>query len=109
MAFEGLDNSEKNRSRARTVIRMIDEGRYDTIPRAVRQVLINERITFEPDVQRVMRELGPIIEIEKEKIADEKQIVDEHTAELAAIEEQERKESAGEHIISPDGEDLTDR
>ena len=60
MSFE--HPRSKNDERADAVMRMLRDGEYPSVPAAVRQILINERITHEPDVKRIMSEVGAVLQ-----------------------------------------------
>lgn len=72
--FEGSYN--KNRERARQVLKKMTEDGF-SYPAAVRQVLVNERVTHEPDVQRLMKELSALVDAERERMLDEQEILAE--------------------------------
>lgn len=59
MSFERP--ASKNDKRADAVMRMIRDGEALSVPVAVRQILRNELITHEPDVKRIMSEVGMVL------------------------------------------------
>ncbi len=52
----------KNDERADAVMRLIRNGECRSVPEAVRQVLRNELVTHEPDVKRIMSEVGTLLQ-----------------------------------------------
>ena len=52
----------KNDERADAVMRLIRDGECKNIPEAVRQILRNELVTHEPDVKRIMGEIGTLLQ-----------------------------------------------
>jgi hypothetical protein len=71
MSFE--QPKSKNEERADKVMRMIRDGEYSSVPAAVRQILINELVTHEPDVKRIMSEVGAILQ-KRQQYAEEDEI-----------------------------------
>lgn len=106
--------SEKNKGYLKEVAEKIRTG--DEYLPAVRQVLTNHRVKNETDVQRIMSELAPYIDAEVQRQIDFEHEKQDVLAEVDAlrrgeptdseVEEDERRRSANEHIITPDGEDL---
>lgn len=76
MGYESFSSagSGKTFDRAQETMRRIRSGQSKTVPEAVRQILINERITHPPDVKRIQSEVATMLNAWKEenKIWDEK-------------------------------------
>ncbi len=66
----------KNDERADAVMRLIRDGECRTVPEAVRRILRNELVTHEPDVTRIMSEVGTILQ-QRQQYAEEDEIWDE--------------------------------
>ena len=59
MGFETPKNT--NDIRADKAMAYVRDGSCLTVPEAVRKVLINEHITFEPDVARITQEVASLL------------------------------------------------
>ena len=91
MSFEKAKDT--NELRADEVMRLIHEGICKDVPTAVRKILRDELITHEPDVKRIMEEIGTLL-ARRKQILYENKMIDELEAELrteeAALMQKER-------------------
>lgn len=71
MSFERPQS--KNEVRANTVMQLIRAGKCKSVPEAIRHVLRNEMITHEPDVERIMSEIGTLLQ-QRRQLEDEDDI-----------------------------------
>ncbi len=71
MSFERPLN--KDNERADAVMRLIRDGQCASVPEAVRRVLRNERVTHEPDVKRIMGEIGTLLQ-SRQQYAEEDEV-----------------------------------
>ena len=97
MSFE--HPRSKNDERADAVMRMIRDGEYTSVPTAVRQLLRNELITHEPDVKRIMSEVGSLLQ-KRQQYMEEDEIHNE-----LQKEEMLRGAKEAEHQRGGDPED----
>lgn len=103
MGFESPRIEKEESITARRATLTMDLVRTDnlTVPQAVRQVLINERITDKNDVKRITSEVGTYL-ANKSKKADEAAAWDEMESEIlardaAAAETRDRQKLGDEY------------
>jgi len=63
----------KNDERADTVMRLVRDGECASVSEAVRRVLRNELVTHEPDVKRIMGEVGTLLQA-RQQYAEEDEV-----------------------------------
>ena len=86
MSFERPKS--KTEERADAVMQKIRDGEHSSVPAAVRQILRNELITHEPDVKRIMSEIGTLLQ-QRQQYEDENEIhlqIQEEEMRLGAME-----------------------
>jgi len=67
-----------NELRADAVMESLRTGKHKTVPEAVVQILKNEGITHDPDVTRIMSEVGTILQKRKQYVDENQAWEDMH-------------------------------